>query len=29
MLLVTIESVPDEAVDIHVFWLAEKLGRTP
>lgn len=29
MLLVTIESIPDEAVGIHVFWLAEKLGRPP
>lgn len=23
-----LESVPDEAVDLHLFWLAEKLGRT-
>lgn len=24
-----LESVPDEAVGVHLFWLAEKLGRTP
>ncbi|MGG7779857.1 DNA-binding protein [Klebsiella aerogenes] len=29
MLLDALESVPDEAVGVHLFWLAEKLGRTP
>jgi len=27
MLLDTLESVPDKAVGVHLFWLAEKLGR--
>lgn len=29
MLLDALESVPDEAVGVHLFWLAEKLGRPP
>lgn len=29
MLLDALESVPNEAVGVHLFWLAEKLGRTP
>ncbi|WP_200780726.1 DNA-binding protein [Klebsiella oxytoca] len=29
MLLDALESVPDEEVGTHLFWLAEKLGRTP
>lgn len=29
MLLDALKSVPDEAVGVHLFWLAEKLGRTP
>ena len=29
MLLDALESVPDEAVGVQLFWLAEKLGRTP
>jgi hypothetical protein len=28
MLLDALESVPDEEVGVHLFWLAEKLGRT-
>ncbi|MBK0167428.1 DNA-binding protein [Klebsiella sp. S69] len=29
LLLDVLESVPDETVGVHLFWLAEKLGRTP
>ncbi|HBT4579319.1 TPA: hypothetical protein MB314_005204 [Klebsiella pneumoniae] len=29
MLLDALESVPDEEVGVHLFWLAEKLGRPP
>ncbi|WP_368750191.1 DNA-binding protein [Klebsiella aerogenes] len=29
MLLDALESVPDKDVGAHLFWLAEKLGRTP
>lgn len=29
MLLDALESVPDEAVGVHLFWLAKKLGRPP
>ncbi|MGR7498081.1 DNA-binding protein [Klebsiella aerogenes] len=29
MLLDALESIPDEAVGGHLFWLAEKLGRPP
>ncbi|HIB1519507.1 TPA: DNA-binding protein [Salmonella enterica subsp. enterica serovar Muenchen] len=29
LLLDALDSVPDEAVGVHLFWLAEKLGRTP
>ncbi|EML9727381.1 DNA-binding protein [Klebsiella aerogenes] len=29
MLLDALEYVPDEALGVHLFWLAEKLGRIP
>lgn len=29
LLMDALDCVPDEEIDSHVFWLAEKLGRTP
>ncbi|HBS5970811.1 TPA: DNA-binding protein [Klebsiella pneumoniae] len=29
LLLDALEDVPDEQIETHLFWLSEKLGRTP